>query len=258
VVLALQLGEPSGQGWEQIVELAVALVLSASIGLERELRNKSAGLRTHSLIGFSAALMMLVSKYGFTDVLSDHVILDPSRVAAQIVSGIGFIGAGLIFVRRDAVRGLTTAAAVWLTTAVGMAAGAGLPVLAVAATLGYFIVVFAFPMLSSRLPDGRQQSRYVQVTYEDGRGLLREIVSTCTRRGWTVVELTTRRVEQAPVDALVDSGGAVPRHAPGVRPVSVMLELRGSVDHEELVSDLSNLYGVLSVAASDFGPDSES
>jgi len=259
VGLALQLGEPTGQGWEQILELAIALVLSAAIGLERELRNKSAGLRTHTLIGFAAALMMLVSKYGFTDVLGDHVVLDPSRVAAQIVSGIGFIGAGLIFVRRDAVRGLTTAAAVWVTTAVGMAAGAGLPVLAAAATIGYFIVVFAFPLLTSWLPDERQQSRFVQVTYEDGRGLLREIVSTCTKRGWTVVELTTRRVEQAPVDALVDGGGgAGPRHVPGVRPVSVMLELRGSLDHEELISDLNNLYGVLSVATSDLGPDPES
>jgi putative Mg2+ transporter-C (MgtC) family protein len=258
VGLAQQLGEPTGQGWLQILELAIALVLSAAIGLERELRNKSAGLRTHTLIGFASALMMLVSKYGFTDVLGDHVVLDPSRVAAQIVSGIGFIGAGLIFVRRDAVRGLTTAAAVWVTTAVGMAAGAGLPVLAAAATIGYFIVVFIFPWLTSWLPDGRQLSRFVQVTYEDGRGLLREIVSTCTKRGWTVVELTTRRVEQAPIDALVDSGGgAGPRHVPGVRPVSVMLELRGSPDHEELISDLNNLYGVLSVATSDLGPDPE-
>lgn len=257
--LALQLGEPTGQGWEQILELANALVLSAAIGLERELRNKSAGLRTHTLIGFASALMMLVSKYGFTDVLGDHVVLDPSRVAAQIVSGIGFIGAGLIFVRRDSVRGLTTAAAVWVTTAVGMAAGAGLLVLSVAATIGYFIVVFAFPLLTSWLPDGRQQSRFVHVTYEDGRGLLREIVSTCTKRGWTVVELTTRRVEQAPIDALVDSGGgAGPRHVPGVRPVSVMFELRGSLDHEELISDLNNLYGVLSVATSDLGPDTGS
>jgi putative Mg2+ transporter-C (MgtC) family protein len=73
-------------------------------------------------VGLGAACFMMVSKYGFFDVLGDHVTLDPSRVAAQIVSGIGFIGGGLIFVRRDAVRGLTTAAVIWLTTAVGMAA----------------------------------------------------------------------------------------------------------------------------------------
>jgi len=122
------LGEPIGQGSLQLVELALAFLLSASIGLEREIRQKSAGLRTYTLVGFSSALVMLVSKYGFTNVLeTGRVVLDPSRIAAQIVSGIGFIGGGLIFVRKDIVRGLTTAATVWLTAAVGMACGAGLP-----------------------------------------------------------------------------------------------------------------------------------
>src|SRR5271170_7236045 len=120
-------GEVAGQGWVQISELSMALFLSALIGLEREIRVKSAGLRTHTVVGLSAALIMLVSKYGFGDVLeANRVVLDPSRVAAQIVTGIGFIGGGLIFVRRDSVRGLTTAAIVWLTTAVGMACGAAL------------------------------------------------------------------------------------------------------------------------------------
>ena len=89
-----------------LVELAAALLLSSLVGFERELRAKSAGLRTHTLVGVGAALFMLVSKYGFGDMLAlDRVSLDPSRVAAQIVSGIGFIGGGLIFVRRDVVRG---------------------------------------------------------------------------------------------------------------------------------------------------------
>src|SRR6185437_8911006 len=93
---------PNTEGWTQAGELGMALLLSAVIGLEREIRQKSAGLRTHTMVGVGAALFMLVSKYGFTDVLSfGRVVLDPSRVAAQIVTGIGFIGAGLIFVRRD-------------------------------------------------------------------------------------------------------------------------------------------------------------
>lgn len=109
------LGEPTGQGWPQIGELAAALVLCSLIGLERQMRQKSAGLRTHTLVGLGAALFMLISKYGFTDVLvRGEVVLDPSRVAAQIVSGIGFVGGGLIFVRRDIVHGLTTAAVVWV------------------------------------------------------------------------------------------------------------------------------------------------
>jgi len=92
---ALQIGVPLGEGWRQVGELALALLLSAAVGLEREWRQKDAGLRTHTLVGVGAALFMLISKYGFSDVaISRLVMLDPSRVAAQIVSGIGFIGAG--------------------------------------------------------------------------------------------------------------------------------------------------------------------
>ncbi len=146
-------GEPSGQGWLQLGELGTAFLLSAIIGLEREWRRKSAGLRTYTVVGMSSALFLLVSKYGFTDVLhAGTVVLDPSRIAAQIVSGIGFIGAGIIFVRGDTVRGLTTAASVWLTAAVGMACGAGQPLLAVAATVAHFVVILIFPALLHRLP----------------------------------------------------------------------------------------------------------
>ena len=124
-----------------LVELGSALVLSSLVGLERELRAKSAGLRTHTLVGVGAALFMLVSKYGFGDVLEfDKVSFDPSRVAAQIVSGIGFIGGGLIFVRRDVVRGLTTAATVWLVAAIGTACGSGLLLLGTATTAVHFLV----------------------------------------------------------------------------------------------------------------------
>ena len=121
--------------WTILWPVLLALVLSTAIGLEREAGAKAAGLRTHTLVGLAAAVIMVISKYGFADLLGfEHIALDPSRIAAQIVSGIGFIGGGLIFVRRDAVRGLTTAATIWLVAAVGMACGAGLPVLAVAAT----------------------------------------------------------------------------------------------------------------------------
>ena len=131
----MHISEADGQGAKQFIELGTAFLLSAAIGLEREIRHKSAGLRTYTVVGTSAALFLLVSKYGFGDVLVDgRVVVDPSRVAAQIVSGIGFIGAGLIFVRQDSVKGLTTAATVWLVTAVGMACGAGLPWLALAVT----------------------------------------------------------------------------------------------------------------------------
>src|SRR6201996_6100258 len=154
---------PSGQGLKQIGELALAFGLSSLIGLEREWRQKSAGLRTHTLVGFGAALFVLVSKYGFSDVLGAKVVLDPSRVAAQIVSGLGFIGGGLIFVRRDVVRGLTTAAIVWVTAAIGMACGAGLAILAVAATAGHFIAVFGYLHVARLLPRSRYTTFAVRV-----------------------------------------------------------------------------------------------
>jgi putative Mg2+ transporter-C (MgtC) family protein len=149
----MQISEPEGQGIRQFIELGLAFLLSAAIGLERELRHKSAGLRTYTVVGTTAALFLLVSKYGFTDCLIEgRVVLDPSRVAAQIVSGIGFIGAGLIFVDQDRVKGLTTAATVWLVTAVGMACGAGLPWLALATTCAYFVVALVFPLVMHLLP----------------------------------------------------------------------------------------------------------
>ena len=138
---------------KQLMELGYAFLLSAAIGFERELRRKSAGLRTYTLVGTTAALFLLVSKYGFTDVLLEgRIVLDPSRVAAQIVTGIGFIGAGVIFVEGDRVKGLTTAATVWLVTGVGMACGAGLPILAVVVTIAYFCVAFISPLILSKLP----------------------------------------------------------------------------------------------------------
>ena len=145
--------EIAGHGGKQFLELASAFLLSATIGLEREIRHKSAGLRTYTVVGTTAALFLLISKYGFTDVLiADRVVLDPSRVAAQIVTGIGFIGAGLIFVKGDRVTGLTTAATVWLVTGIGMPCGAGLPLLALAVTAAYFIGAFVFPRIVRLLP----------------------------------------------------------------------------------------------------------
>ena len=229
-------GEPIGQGWPQIGELALALVLSAAIGMERELRQKSAGLRTHTLVGFAAALIVLVSKYGFTDVLGPRVILDPSRVAAQIVSGIGFIGGGLIFVRRDAVRGLTTAAIVWLTAAVGMAAGAGLPVLALAVTAGHFLVVLCFAPLAARLPGSTRVPAELRVDYASGEGVLREVLARCTGMGFAVLELVTDRQRDLSDD-----------HETRPSAIAVRLLVQGRRPTTELAAALTELPGVYSV-----------
>lgn len=233
--MLVHLGALAGQGWAQIGALALAFVLSAVIGLEREIRQKSAGLRTHTLVGFAAALFTLVSKYGFADVLGQNVTLDPSRVAAQIVSGIGFIGAGLIFVRGDAVRGLTTAAAIWLTAAVGMAAGAGLWLLALVVTAGHFLTVFVLTPLSDRLPRSRHAPSRLHLTYRDGRGVLRRVLAECTHRGFSVDELS------------IDQRGE--HQAPGI--VSLWLTVRGTGQITELTTSLSEIDGVLAVVSRD-------
>ena len=107
---------------ELVLRILLAGILGCAIGFERKNRNKMAGVRTHAVVAFGAALMMVVSKYGFSDV-ADY---DASRIAAQIVSGVGFLGAGIIFVRHNnSVSGLTTAAGIWATAGVGMAMGAG-------------------------------------------------------------------------------------------------------------------------------------
>jgi putative Mg2+ transporter-C (MgtC) family protein len=251
-------GQTTGQGWEQVGSLALALVLAAAIGLERELRGKSAGLRTHTIIGFAAALIILVSKFGFTDVLGEHVTLDPSRVAAQIVTGVGFIGGGLIFVRRDAVRGLTTAASVWLTTAIGMAAGAGLPVLALLTTAGFFFITYGLRPLARRLPVSVEGAMRLDLTYLEGRDLLRRVIALCTQGGWTVVGLTTRRSSVEALGAeLGHNAGREDAQAMTAAPVVVNVEvsLLGEGRYDKLIGDIAALDGVLSVTS--VSPDDE-
>ena len=126
-----------------IIRLVVAAVLGSVVGIERERLNWVAGLRTHMLVCVGSTLFMIVSAWGFADVLQhEHIALDPSRVAAQVVSGIGFLGAGTIVLRRKVVRGLTTAASLWTVAAVGLAVGGGLYVAAVTAT-GLIVVILA-------------------------------------------------------------------------------------------------------------------
>jgi putative Mg2+ transporter-C (MgtC) family protein len=224
--------EPLGQSAIQFGELTLALVLSSLIGLEREFRAKSAGLRTHTLVGVAAALIMLVSKYGFGDTIVRYaVVLDPSRVAAQIVSGIGFIGGGLIFVQRDVVRGLTTAAIIWLTAAVGMACGAGLPLLALFVTGAHFLVVYAYTGLAKRILSERAE---IHVKYTPGKGSVEKVMQMCTGRGYSIQEL------------------AVERSAEGteteVRAIHVHLSGRRGV--ESLVVAIGDIKGVVAASVS--------
>jgi putative Mg2+ transporter-C (MgtC) family protein len=230
----------AGQGLRQLAEMGLALVLATLIGLERAVRQKSAGLRTHTLVGVGSALIMEVSQHGFNSMLGmAHVSLDPSRVAAQIVSGIGFIGGGLIFVRRDAVRGLTTAATVWLTCAIGMACGGGLPILAIAATAGHFLVVRGYPLATRYLPavSAPEQTR-LTLAYRVGGGVLPLVLERCTSAGFQVADV---RVDRAPWQDEEDEAHSVSGTA------EVQLSIAGRGDPHRLVAELSELDGMLSV-----------
>lgn len=119
-----------------MLRLLVAGILGAIIGLDREYRAKEAGYRTHFLVSLGSALIMIVSQYGFQEIIKENsVTLDPSRVAAQVVSGIGFIGAGTIILQKQIVRGLTTAAGIWATAGIGLAVGAGMYAIGIATTV---------------------------------------------------------------------------------------------------------------------------
>ncbi|HEY5267091.1 MAG TPA: MgtC/SapB family protein [Acidimicrobiales bacterium] len=238
---------PNIEGWSQIGELAAAFVLSMAIGVERDIRQKSAGMRTHTLVGVGAALFVLISKYGFNDILKPgYIVLDPSRVAAQIVSGVGFLGAGLIFVRRDSVRGLTTAAAVWLTAAIGAACGAGLILLAIATTVFYLIVAMAFPVLSRKLPHSGSVISVIRVHYPDGQGILRRVLALATSRGFAISEISTESLGYQRT-----AGLSVDQSDEETPMVSVTLHIRGQALVNDLVAALSELQGVNAVLADD-------
>ncbi len=218
-----------------LLSIALAVVLSLLIGAEREYFSKAAGMRTTTLVGLGSAVFTVVSREGLwllPGMPADGV--DGSRVAAQVVTGIGFLGAGLIFVRRDSVRGLTTAAGMWFVASVGMAAGAGLPDIAIAATLAYLVITIGVRPLSARMPSSPSSYRTIALTYLDGKGVLRAVMETIGSHGVTVADL---RVDGD--DGKTRDGG---------RLMTVSIEVRGNgAALTSLAVDLGQLGGVESV-----------
>ncbi len=153
-----------------LIRLVLAGVCGYAIGYERNSRYKNAGTRTHLIVALSAALIIIVSKYGFMDIINTHGInLDPSRIAAQIVSGIGFLGAGMIFVHNQSVNGLTTAAGIWATSGIGMAVGSGLYFIGIVATL--LILLFQIILHQNYRWIKSATSTHLIVQLEDFEGL---------------------------------------------------------------------------------------
>lgn len=138
---------------EFILRLAVAAALGGLIGLEREYRAKEAGFRTHFLVALGSALFMVLSMYGFDSMINQStqkLSYDPSRIASQVVPGIGFIGAGIIIFQKHVVKGLTTAAGLWVTSAIGLTCGAGMFILAAATTVLVLVGLEALHFVSSQ------------------------------------------------------------------------------------------------------------
>lgn len=130
---------------ECILRIVVACICGALIGFERSRRQKEAGIRTHIIVALGSALMMIVSKYGFFDVVeSQNDSFSGDRIAANIITGVSFLGAGMIFFRGSSIKGLTTAAGVWTTAGVGLAVGAGLYLIAGIATMLILIIQIIF------------------------------------------------------------------------------------------------------------------
>jgi len=153
---------------EITIRLLLAAVLGAAVGLERERKNWTAGMRTHMMVCLGASLIMMVSSFGFADALkTDHVTLDPSRVAAQVVSGIGFLGAGtILFLRQGIVRGLTTASGLWAVAGVGLACGGGMYFAALITTVLAIAILWGLQPVEKKLVQ-RYARRILKLTLTD-------------------------------------------------------------------------------------------
>ena len=170
--------------WTFILRLALATMLGAIIGFEREYHAKEAGIRTHLLVALGACLFMILSAYGFDFMLDrDHVSFDPSRIASQVVTGIGFIGAGTIILQKQMVRGLTTAAGLWVTAAIGLACGNGMFIIAAVTTV---IVLVSLGLINVYLPYFSQKERHITFLVED-YGVMTEILEKLRQEKITVL-----------------------------------------------------------------------
>ncbi|HLK25500.1 MAG TPA: MgtC/SapB family protein [Caulobacteraceae bacterium] len=194
---------------ELLSRLLAAAALGSLVGIERERLLWAAGLRTHMLVCVGACLAMIVSAYGFNRVLSAHVILDPSRIAAQVVTGVGFIGAGSIILRNEVVKGLTTAASLWAVAAIGLAVGGGLYVAAFAATVIILVILAGIKPLEERFRNGRQAVE-LRLHAEHGAMSVGALQQALGWRAANVRQLVVQASETAGTDDVTVTFGKMP------------------------------------------------
>ncbi len=196
---------------EMVARLLLAGAMGSVIGFERERLQWAAGLRTHMLVCVGACLFMLVSAFGFSDVLGrKDVVLDPSRVAAQVVSGIGFLGAGTILLRGEVVTGLTTAASLWAVAAIGLAVGGGLYVPAVAATGLVIGILAGVKPIEERWRD-RMQAFELQLTVKAGSLAIDALPDLTGERASRIRQFVVRPGEEPGLEEVTITFARLPR-----------------------------------------------
>ncbi|MBX3709492.1 MAG: MgtC/SapB family protein [Gammaproteobacteria bacterium] len=216
---------------ELILRLLLAALLGSAIGLERERLLWAAGLRTHMLVCTGSCLIMIVSAFGFSDILGTaDVQLDPSRIAAQVVSGIGFLGAGAILLRGDIVRGLTTAASVWAVAGIGLAVGGGLYAAAVSATVIILIILAGIKPLEEKFKTRRNNTWVLMLSVKHGQMSMDLLQQTIKSR--------TSYVRQFIVQ---------PTDKPEIDQVTIVLTRISRLIALEIVAQLKNLSCVIDV-----------
>ena len=222
---------------EILTRLALAAILSGLIGVERERLLWAAGLRTHMLVGVGACLIMIVSAFGFSDVLgTKNVVLDPSRMAAQVVSGIGFLGAGTILLRGEVVKGLTTAASLWAVAAVGLAIGSGLYTAGVATTVILLLILVGLKPLQERYHN-RLQVQPLRVLAESGCMSFDVLQEIAGPRASRIRQFVVQRAADATQDEILISFARLPAQA--VAEVARNLRARpGIISVEDVVGQL--------------------
>lgn len=179
--------------YEIIVRLLLAVLISGLIGFERELKNHPAGLRTHILVTVGSALVMLISKYGFDD-LSRGYVGDPGRLAAQVISGIGFLGAGTIIMQGNVVRGLTTAASLWTSACIGLAIGAGYYMGGITAAVLVLFTLLILGILEKKFYKNR--IRKIHIEARDNLSLMEKIGTVFSENEIAINGMNVKRTEE--------------------------------------------------------------
>jgi putative Mg2+ transporter-C (MgtC) family protein len=225
---------PDLELWEGLLRLVLAALLAGAIGIERELREQEAGLRTHMLVCVGATMFMLVGVYGWSGYELGNdigVVVDPSRVASYVVSGIGFLGAGAIIRHGINVRGLTTAASLWVVAAIGVAVGGGMYGLAIAATALVILALWPLAQVKDLLAGKRASTKRLAVTLEPSSSIVATLAAV-EEGGYAIESVEVGEEDEA-------------------RRVDVVVEIPADVRLGPLLDRVATLEGVRTVTAAE-------